>query len=73
MTKLTKSSQKVGVVEATQICPGCVQILSSKIKIYIFMSFYAYDLQKTWHAIAYLEHPLPLPLKSIEREGLKPK
>ena len=70
MTELTNSSQNVGVVEATQICPEFAnikqQILSSKIKIYIFMSFYAYDLQK-------LVHPLPPPLKSIDWKGLKSK
>ena len=54
MTELTNSSQN---------CPKFANI-KSKIKVYIFMSFYAYDLQK-------LVHPLPPPLKSIDRKGLK--
>ena len=75
MTELTKSSQKVGVMEATEICPGCANSKQQNKNLYFheFLSFHAYDLQKTWPTIAYLVHPLPPPLQSIEWKDLKPK
>ena len=61
MTEFAKSSQKVGVVEATQICPECANIKQQNKKIYFheFLSFHAYDLQKTWPTIAYLVQCTP--------------